>query len=378
MYANAASPIFSQIAQNCIKLILGLMILFLAGCSGATGLFENAQEYVLDEEFVIPSPPAYELPIAGFQAPELAGKTTNQICLEVTQKNNPEGTKELIDIYQPTRMILTNLGLKVVQHGGECGLTLFISTDLSLTGAGYINLGYCFTGYDLRINIILRSTEKDLFVREYHAEYDPSPSTLLKPAGWECPPREEGVLVESHENLSAEWRNLLVDGLAELWGNRVYFAAVGNPYADRAGIEQVNDVQPDEELIKQWEREWTIVWNRLANLQPDLDSIMTLVHVIQEYPESIQLLKEFPEYSETFIPYILPLLRDQNTTVRQATVNVLGEIGQPAYSAVPYLVSAMASDKDNSELYDAALTQITGAPSEDALGWRVWLNNHYK
>ena len=379
MNVDAASQFFNQFTRISKILVVGLILLILASCSDASKLFENAAEDILDDELVIPIPPAYELPTADFQAPELAGKSSSPICLEVTQKYVPEGTRsELIDIYHPTQMILSNLGLQVVQAGGDCDLTLSIATDLSLTGAGYINLGYCFTGYDLRINIILRSTEKALFAREYLADYDPSPGTLLKPAGWECPPREKGVLVESHENLSAEWHNLLVDGLAEIWGNRVYFAAVGNPYADRAGIEQVNDFQPDEELLKQWEREWTIVWNRLARLQPDLDSIMTLVHVIQEYPESIQLLKEFPEYSETFIPYILPLLRDQNTTVRLATVNLLGEIGQPAYSAVPTLVSAMASDKDNSELYDAALTQITGAPSEDALGWRVWLNNHYK
>jgi hypothetical protein len=379
MNVYAASQFYNQFTRISKILIVGLILLMLTGCSGgASKLFENSVEYILDDELIIPTPPAYELPTAGFQAPELAGKSSSPICLEVTQKYVPERTRsELIDIYHPTQMILSNLGLQVVQADGDCDLTLSIATDLALTGAGYVNLGYCFTGYDLRFNIKLRSTEKDIFVREFQSEYDPKPGTLIKPAGWECPPPEKGVLVESHENLSAAWRSLLVAGLAEIWGNRVYFAAAGKPYADRAGIEPVNDFQPDEELLKQLEREWTM-GDRLARVQPDRDSIMTLVHVIQEYPEAIQQLKYFPEYSETFLPYILPLLRNQNTTVRQDTVNLLGELGQAAYSAVPTLVSAMAADKDNRELYDAALVKITGAPSEDALGWSVWLNDNYK
>lgn len=284
------------------------------------------------------------------QAPGLEGVTVRTLCLEVEQSfpeiTDPEYEELTPHISETTQLILSGLGLQVVE--GACDAILAITMIGKAIGATYLKAGFCYEGAEVNGEIHLTLSGRPPLSVPISGSFKPRsmiPSEHCSKEPFTAP-------------FSLAWPNALLRGLAQLWGPRVFIAAM---WDDERGV-------------------GSAAIELLGRIGPVEEAVPALIQVLESHKSSFvredavfALGQIGPDVAE-IIPALAEALEDKSSLVRAAAAEALGQLGPRAVEAVPALIQTLRNPGFSGRKASAeALSAITGQDfGEDARTWQAW------
>jgi HEAT repeat protein len=258
-----------------------------------------------------PTPPPLQIP--GWQ-----GMSLHTLCLDIQQSFQEMDEGFSLPIEEFVQKHLSLMGIRVISNTTACEAKLTMALTGEPRGDTYAgtSIGYCYTGAMVRLHTIL-SVEGAESISIAITKIKPTPSVTY------------GCREKSEAPFSEVWIPAVSHSLFKLWGPSLWEACVGD---DEWG----EHAQGELSTIDAVASEVPILLENLKD--PDW----------QKRTEALKSISEFGVYAQEAVPFLIDVLGDDTSEVREAAANALQEMllsGAEAQQAIPFLINALSDDE---------------------------------